>query len=150
MYGNIILYFLTGFFEGRGTLFPKARPEIASLTKRAVRLSVITWGVKKIINSLSENQEIKWQKLEGNLVSGMTYKNITLEDLKWFPTPNILKIQSLAVNIDSIGLEGVTVGIENARLTLPNSDPILFHGKMDKQILDINFFSNSNIFINHK
>ena len=89
-----------------------------------------SYVVKKISGSLSDKKGIIWQKNEGSLMSGMTYKDVVLEDLKWFPTPNKLKMQALTIDINSFGLDGITLNVENARLSLPNSEPIIFYGKI--------------------
>lgn len=102
--------------------------------------ALITERFVKIVNN---EKPIVWQKNEGSLMSGMLYEDIVLEDLKWFPVPNKLKMQTLTIDINSFGLDGITLNVENARLFLPDSEPILFYGKIEKQLLDFNIYSNA-------
>ena len=99
--------------------------------------------VKKFADAMNDDVEVTWRQSGGTLIGGTTYQDITLENLKWFPVPNTLKIQALAVKINSLSLEGITVKIENARLILPYSDPILFYGTIENALLDLNFYTKS-------
>ncbi|MBU0468726.1 MAG: translocation/assembly module TamB, partial [Candidatus Omnitrophica bacterium] len=99
--------------------------------------------VKKISRTLSEKKEVVWQKNEGSFMGGMVYENVEIEDLEILPKPNILKIQKISVNIDSLSVDGISVSLENARLLLPNADPVLAYGSLDNGALDLNVYSKS-------
>ncbi|MCG2711739.1 MAG: translocation/assembly module TamB [Candidatus Omnitrophica bacterium] len=95
---------------------------------------------QRFMRVMNNRNQISWQKNEGSLISGMVYKDIEFEDLKWFPAPNRLKIQSLAVDIDSFSLDGITLKIFNARFYLPDSEPIVFYGNFENKLLDFNVY----------
>lgn len=99
--------------------------------------------IKKISRSISEKKEIVWKKNEGSFISGMVYENVEMEDLEMLPKPNILKIQKISINIDALSMEGISGSLENARLLLPNADPILVYGTLDKGVLDFNVYSKT-------
>ncbi|MDD3375367.1 MAG: translocation/assembly module TamB domain-containing protein [Candidatus Omnitrophica bacterium] len=101
---------------------------------------VLTERFAKLTN---DENLVDWEQAEGSLVSGMLYKNIVLENLKWFPIPNQLKVQTLIVNIHSLSLNEVELQIDNARLILPDADPVLFRGKIEKGSVDFNLYSKS-------
>lgn len=95
----------------------------------------------RVASVVSDKKSFVWQKNSGSLASGLMYNDIELKDLKWFPAPNQLKIQELTIDINSFGWTGVDLYVENARLILPDCEPILFFGKKEKQTLDFNFYS---------
>ena|SRR3989339_100931 len=99
--------------------------------------------IKKISRSISEKKEIVWKKNEGSFISGMVYENVEMEDLEMLPKPNVLKIQKISINIDALSMEGISGSLENARLLLPNADPILVYGTLDKGVLDFNVYSKT-------
>ncbi|MFH1092993.1 MAG: translocation/assembly module TamB domain-containing protein [Candidatus Omnitrophota bacterium] len=98
---------------------------------------------QRFMQVMNDRKEIVWQKNKGSLMSGMIYEDIELEDLKWFPAPNKLKIQSLTIDIDSFSLDGITLKIVNARFYLPDSEPIVFHGNLENKLLDFNFYTKA-------
>ncbi len=77
----------------------------------------------------------------GNLVEGMTFANLELDNMKNLPQGSKLKIQKLFIHFTSFGLDGLAVNIDNARLILPDSDTIVFSGTFEKQQSAINIFS---------
>ncbi|MFH1440636.1 MAG: translocation/assembly module TamB domain-containing protein [Candidatus Omnitrophota bacterium] len=102
--------------------------------------SLLLRGFTRTVNN---KKEVSWQKNEGSLIGGMTYNDIVFENLKWFPVPNKLKIKSLAVDIDSFCLDGITLKIVNARLSLPGTEPIMFYGNFENQLADFNFYTKA-------
>ena len=78
---------------------------------------------------------------EGNIGKGVTLKDIELTNLKGFPAGSRLKVQELFVQLKMLSLDGLVVRIENARLLLPESDPILVLGTIEGQTLDLDIFS---------
>lgn len=98
---------------------------------------------QRFMEFVQDKKGTVWQENEGTLMSGMEYTDIELENIKWFPFPNKLKIQALIINIDSFGLDGVSLKIVNGRFYLPDSEPILFHGNLENKLADFNFYTNT-------
>lgn len=88
-----------------------------------------------------EPEEINIQETKGSLLRGITFKNIEFRDVKGFPPGSIIKIQTLEVVVTSLGLEGITAKVTNGRLKLPSSDPILFYGKYEQGLLNLNVYT---------
>ena len=95
----------------------------------------------QMISEFVDHRDLAYKNLEGNLGSGMTFENLEIRDIKNLPAGTTLKIQRLFVNLTSFGLNGVTVEIENLRLNLPSSDPVIISGTFKEQQLDFNIFS---------
>lgn len=102
-----------------------------------------SYVVKKLLLTSSSVEKVAWQESTGSFVGGMVYDDFVLEDLEFFPKPNKVKIQKLVVNIDSFSLDGISVTIENGKLSLPDADPILINGKYEQQLLDFNVYTMS-------
>ncbi len=98
---------------------------------------------KKIFNSLTEHNEISWEKSSGSLISGMVYEHVELRNLEWFSTPNILRVKKITVNMDSPSLSGIFIEINQARLILPDADSIIAFGRLDQGVLDVDLYSRS-------
>lgn len=91
-------------------------------------------------NEVSESVFIK--EYSGNLGQGLLLENLVLTNLKYLPMENFLKIQRLFIDITSLKLDGLIVELENARLFLPYSDPVLLNGKLKNNVLEANIFSS--------
>ena len=95
----------------------------------------------KMISQFVDYGEIDYKNMTGNLASGLTFQNLEIKDVKNLPEGTILKIQRLFFNVTSLSLNGIEVEIENTRLKLPDSDPIVISGSFKEQNLDLNIFS---------
>lgn len=67
-----------------------------------------------------------WMETQGNLVDGIVMENVEFSDIPDFPIPNKLRIQHFYAKADGLSLNKVTAHLQNARLMLPDSDPIVF------------------------
>lgn len=77
----------------------------------------------------------------GNIGEGITMLGIVLKDLKGLPEGSALKIGRLFVQLTSLGVDGLAAGVENARLQIPGSEPILIMGTFRQQRVALNIFS---------
>lgn len=103
----------------------------------------ITYLTKSILNSLVDKKEVSWKNEKGNIISDIEYENLVLKDLKQFAFPNSLQIQLLKFGVNSLSLNGLSVDIINGKLSLPEAEPILFYGSLDKGNLDYNIFTKA-------
>ena len=87
--------------------------------------------------------DVRVGKITGNMIKGLRLSDLSLRNLKNFPTGSVLEIKSLYVNLSSSLIKDAVVEIENARLKLPSSDSIFVFGSMRKGVLDFNVYCNN-------
>lgn len=73
---------------------------------------------------------------------GLVLKNLELKNMKWLPEGGILRIQELKLKILSLNWEGISLEVRNARLSLPDSDPIVIFGTFKDGIIKTNVFAS--------
>ncbi len=95
------------------------------------------------LSSLAQNRPVDWKKNEGNLANGITYENVEVHDLDWFPIPNILRAQKITVSLNGFSWKEAFIDIDHARLILPNADPIIVSGQMRSGTLHFNLYSKT-------
>jgi len=95
----------------------------------------------KMITKYINHEDLLYKNLEGNIGNGLTFENLEIKDIKEFPQGTTLKIQRLFVNLTSFSINGIEIEMENTRLRLPDSDPIVISGVFKEQKFDLNIFS---------
>jgi len=95
----------------------------------------------KVAGEFLSDGDMSYQDLEGSLAAGMTFRDLEITDIKNLPAGSVLRIAELFVDITSFGLEGLVVSVDNMRLRLPDSDPIVIAGTFKEQQWDLNIFS---------
>ena len=88
------------------------------------------------------DQDIAIENISGTVSERVRYADIEVKDLPFLPAGSVLKVKGASVSFASLSLEGVNAQIEQARLFLPASDPVLIQGKILGGVLDVNVFSN--------
>lgn len=88
-----------------------------------------------------EPQNIDIEKIEGNLSETLSFYDLELENLKGLPEGSTIRIQKLEISFTSFNPGGLNIRIDNGRLKLPDSEPILFYGSYRESSLDINVYS---------
>ena len=96
---------------------------------------------QKVISEFVEKDNVVIDNFQGNLASGVTIENLDIKDVKNFPKGTVLKIQRLFFDLTSLALNGIYAEVENTRLILPDSDPILISGTFKEQQFDLNIYS---------
>ncbi len=99
--------------------------------------------INVLLHQLVPQAQTDLGKSEGNLMTGIKLENIVLQNLRLFPSPNRLSIQELNLNINSVNLNDLQLNVFNARLSLPNSDPVLFYGDLTNSHLNFTVFTES-------
>jgi len=108
-------------------------------TRTGVRL--IT---RHALSKIGASHSTQWERITGTLARGTIYQNVLIQDLAAFPVPNRLEIQTLKVDLDWQRFWQIPdIEIENGKLTLPDTDPVLFYGSIHDQILNLNVFTHS-------
>ncbi|MBN3038122.1 MAG: translocation/assembly module TamB domain-containing protein [Candidatus Omnitrophica bacterium] len=96
----------------------------------------------KGVSEYIECDDIEIKNITGNLSSALTLNDIELKDLEGLPPGSYLKLQKLEIDAKSFNLAGLNVKIDNGRLKLPDSNPILFYGRYSNSSLDVNAYCN--------
>lgn len=74
---------------------------------------------------------------------GIFYENLIIHDPRGFPVGTTLKIQRLSFFLNSLSPSGLNVVIDNGRINMPLSDPVVFDGDITNGQININMYSKS-------
>ncbi|MDD5614465.1 MAG: translocation/assembly module TamB domain-containing protein, partial [Candidatus Omnitrophica bacterium] len=80
-------------------------------------------------------------KSSGSLINGLLFENIEISSFNAMPENIALKISKLDGYFRPWRSSGLALKLHNGRIDLPNSDPILFSGRYQGGILDLDIFS---------
>jgi len=83
------------------------------------------------------------EKVSGNIVQGVTLKNVRLNSIRQLPENSELLIQQLYWSAGGFSSRDISLNINNARLDLPASDPIILFAALKNGRLEANVFSPS-------
>jgi hypothetical protein len=86
-------------------------------------------------------QGVSSQEDQGNLSEGYRLKDVELSGIKWLPEGSIVRIQDFVLRLSAWNVEGIDLEIENARLVLPRSQPIVLFVKLKEGLLTANIFA---------
>lgn len=113
--------------------------------------------VKFAISRYVASKEININKIQGHLSQGLTLSEVELGGLKGLPAGSVFKIQQLRVSLHPFKFDSLNFEIENGRLVLPHSEPIVLFATYKKVKLDVNIYSRRidakeilNLFVNDK
>ncbi len=108
--------------------------------------------VDEFANSFLKRQSAKyWPTLvkqlnatiKGNYKTPTIAGSLTITGLRELSEKSELKIQEFRVKVNSLNINGLDVRINNARLRLPVSDPIVINGSFRSGVLDATVFTSS-------
>src|SRR5262245_46864035 len=71
---------------------------------------------------------VTYGRISGSLLNGLMLEDLELTHIKRLPAQRILRIQTLYVKVNSFRPEGLMIRVDNARLRLQRSDPIVMAG----------------------
>lgn len=98
---------------------------------------------RKAFDKINISDQKSVQDIEGALLSRMVLKNLEFNDLENLPPGNILRIQELEITPHSLNKDDIEIRIENGRLMLPQSEPIVFNGTYQHHVVDMTVFAKS-------
>ena len=105
-----------------------------------------TWGAKFLtkmsLDHFWDDQDIVIEEISGAVNDQVYYKDIEVRDLPYLPAGAILRIKTASVSFTALNMDGVNARIDQARLFLPFSDPVVIHGEILSGLLSLNIFSN--------
>ncbi|MFC1632116.1 translocation/assembly module TamB domain-containing protein [Candidatus Omnitrophota bacterium] len=96
--------------------------------------------VTQAVGRFTAGQNLDIGKTTGNLSSSLIMHDIELKSLAGLPPGTTVKIQRLETTLLSFGLAGLNIKVDNGRLRLPGSKPILFYGSYSNFSLDIDLY----------
>lgn len=98
--------------------------------------------VRAILLQYSKGEDISLGVSEGNFLKGITFRDLELTNLRDFPRCSRLKVQSLSLAVRSLNIiKGLVIEVQNARLLLPESEPILVFGSFVHERFNFNIYS---------
>lgn len=101
---------------------------------------------KFIISKYVSLDNILVKEKKGGFSNTLTYEDISIRDIEFFPKGSLVKIQRLDISFVAEGVFGLNARIYNARLIMPGFDAIFLSGTFQKGELDINVYSkNMNV-----
>lgn len=99
--------------------------------------------VRFIISRVTDAAEINIGKIEGRLVDTLVFEDLYVTDIEGLPQAASLKAQSIKASIKSLSLAGIDIEINNARVSLISSDPILIYGTYNYKDMDLTLYTRS-------
>lgn len=87
-------------------------------------------AAQKAIEHFVDDAEISVASSSGNLREGVVFKDMEIELLRG-GTSSVLKIQELTLKLEGFDLDSVSANVNNARLLLPQADPVVFFATID-------------------
>lgn len=99
--------------------------------------------VRHVLQRYAMEENISVEQVQGTIFKGIHFKNVGLKGIKHFPQDSRMDIQDLSVQFSAFNFNGLIVAVQNARLKLPVSAPIVINGTLKNKELDFNVFANT-------
>ena len=96
--------------------------------------------IHQAISRVAPHQPGSQEIVMGNIMAGITLENFELNSIKGLPEGSSLRIQKLYINGNKFFSEGLVVDIDNARLRIKSSDPLVLNGTLRNQELNFNLY----------
>jgi autotransporter translocation and assembly factor TamB len=96
-----------------------------------------------LLRHLDSKENIKVVAVRGSLFTGLVYQDLELDNLSRFPDGSLIKIERLNIRLESFGLGGLDIRIQNGRIFLSDSEAALFYGSYKKGLLDFTIYSKA-------
>jgi autotransporter translocation and assembly factor TamB len=100
----------------------------------------------KFIADFIPAEDVTYGDVSGQLSDELVFRQIELKNLKWFPENTVIRIQRLAIRLNSLNPKDAEIDFENIRVFMPYSDPIVISGNYRLGNIACNIYS-SNISI---
>jgi hypothetical protein len=96
-----------------------------------------------VLNRLNISETKSVETIEGTVLRKMVFKNVEFKDLEGLPSGNIVRIQELEISPRSLNKKDMDVKVDNGRVLLPHSEPILINGTYINKHIKATVFSKS-------
>ncbi|MCA9407401.1 MAG: hypothetical protein KC733_01830, partial [Candidatus Omnitrophica bacterium] len=97
--------------------------------------------VRWVVPHYIQAEKFNYQQIKGNLREGIEVAAIECSNLVYFPKDNSLRIQKISIGGLQWDLNKIKILVENARISLPSSDPIILSGYFQDQTMQAHIFS---------
>ena len=98
---------------------------------------------KNLLARYTGSEKVDVKRVDGKLVSKVYLQDIQITNAAWLPSGASLFIKELDADINFLDLKNSFLEVHNAVLKLSDSSVFLFHGKMEKSLLEANLYSKS-------
>ncbi|MBU1147382.1 MAG: hypothetical protein KKD11_03430, partial [Candidatus Omnitrophica bacterium] len=98
---------------------------------------------KFLLSRYVPSEDIEIKKIDGTIIRTVFLQEISLENLKLLPPGSAVEIKKIELDVNPFDLEGIYINIDNGKIRIPESDPILFHGIYTNGVLNLNIYSKS-------
>ncbi|MDP8213207.1 MAG: translocation/assembly module TamB domain-containing protein [Candidatus Zapsychrus exili] len=102
-------------------------------------------GAKFVISSVLYKyvlkEDIAFEKLDGNLLVGVTFYGAEMHNIKSASEGTIVKIQQLFIKLNYFDIIRPIIQVDNARVFLPYSEPIVISGSFRNKKVNFNIYS---------
>jgi hypothetical protein len=105
------------------------------MTTQGSRL-LVHQAISRVAPHESGAQEI----VTGNIITGVTMENFELNEIEGLPSGSSLRIQKLYIKGEMFAPESLAVDVENARLRISSSDPLVLKGSIKNKELNFNLY----------
>ncbi|MEW6008760.1 MAG: translocation/assembly module TamB domain-containing protein [Candidatus Omnitrophota bacterium] len=94
-----------------------------------------------ILSKYIDINKVTISHIEGTFSKGLKLTDISINDIAWLPRGSSLKIQRLELSLRPFKFDSINLDIENCRLIMPYSEPIVLFASYKKVNLDVNVYS---------
>ncbi len=94
-----------------------------------------------ILSRYVDINKVTISHIEGALGKKLKLTDIAVKDIAWLPRGSSLKIQQLGLSLRPFKFDSINLDIENCRLIMPYSEPIVLFASYKKVNLDVNVYS---------
>jgi len=105
-------------------------------TSRGARI-VVDKGLEQIF----ENGESDFEQVKGSLLDGLVIDNLELKNIPKLPEGSVIRIQRITAHLTGLNVKALTVNVQNTRVVLPDSDPVVISGHLKDGLMDFNIYS---------
>ncbi len=99
--------------------------------------------MKLSLAKYAKYREISVDNIEGNVLLGVKVKGLRINKIKKIPQDVVIKIQQAQVNFSGFNPKNADFKINNARVEIARSQPIIFGGTCKKGRLDLNIYARA-------
>ncbi|MBF0485807.1 MAG: translocation/assembly module TamB domain-containing protein [Candidatus Omnitrophica bacterium] len=105
------------------------------------------WGARLVLTNtvrfFLKTSDVRWESLEGNLARGVVVRRLEIKSMRQLFPGNALRIQALSLRARDFGISGLSVTVDNGRLSLRGDEPIIFAGRFDNGVVNANVYTRN-------
>ncbi|MBU1061457.1 MAG: translocation/assembly module TamB domain-containing protein [Candidatus Omnitrophica bacterium] len=98
---------------------------------------------KLLISRYAQSEKVEIEKINGTISQTLSFHEIGINNLRYFPSGSFVEIKKLDIDMNPFSPEGIYAGVQNGKIKIPDSEPVLFQGVYKDGSLDFNVYSKS-------